>query len=271
MSDENERILAERYGGSDHPKAEPWSDTIGVIAAHRSVRKFAERPLPPNTLDILVACAQSAATSSNLQSWSVVAVTEPELKAELSKVADNQAPVVSCPLFLVWVADLSRAAAIAEAQCRDSTILPFLDTLFVAFVDAAIAAQTAVIAAESLGLSTVYVGGVRNDSERVCELLDLPAYATPVSGLCIGYAAAAGKVKPRLPQAAILHHQRYHADAWRPFVGAYDEAMRAFSTATARPPQSWTERVTQILNALKSPQEHNRLRAALERSRFTLR
>jgi hypothetical protein len=173
----------------------------------------------------------------------------------------------------VWVADLSRAAAIAEANCRDKTILPFLDTLFVAFVDAAIAAQTAVIAAESLGLATVYVGGVRNDSERVAELLNLPAYATPVSGLCVGYAAAGdpGKIKPRLPQAAILHHEQYQADAWHPFVGAYDEAMRAFSVATARPLQGWTERVTQVLEALKSPGEHNRLRAALERSGFTLR
>ena len=69
------------------------------------------------------------------------------------------------------------------------------------------------VAAESIGLSTVYIGAMRNDPERVADLLGLPPQCFVVFGLCVGYAdrQAAGEVKPRMPQAMVLHHERYDA------------------------------------------------------------
>ena len=63
-----------------------------------------------------------------------------------------------------------------------------------------------VVAAESLGLGTVYIGAMRNDPQRVAELVGLPKQAVVVFGLCVGHPdpAAKAEVKPRLPQSSVL-------------------------------------------------------------------
>ncbi|MDT8267893.1 nitroreductase family protein, partial [Roseomonas sp. DSM 102946] len=149
-----------------------------------------------------------------MQAWSVVAVTDPDSKRRLAAVAGGQRHVEQCPLFLVFLADLSRHARLAERTGRPLEGLPFLETFLVAALDAGLAAQNAVVAAESLGLGTVYIGALRNDLEAVAAELGLPPGATAVFGLCVGYPAPdGGAVKPRLPQSAVLHHERYDPEA----------------------------------------------------------
>src|SRR5262245_37654968 len=107
--------LTARYGADAIPAAGPWNGTIDLLLAHRSVRGFTADPLPTGTLETLVAAAQSAATSSNLQTWSVVAVTNPATKAALAEVANNQKHMEECPLLLVFLADLSRLDRLGQA------------------------------------------------------------------------------------------------------------------------------------------------------------
>jgi nitroreductase len=57
-----------------------------------------------------------------------------------------------------------------------------------AAIDTALAAQNAVVAAESLGLGTVYIGALRNQPERVAQVLGLPHKSFAVFGLCVGHA-----------------------------------------------------------------------------------
>jgi hypothetical protein len=101
----------------------------------------------------------------------------------------------------------------------------------VAAIDAALAAQNAVTAAESLGLSTVYIGAMRNQPEAVAQIIGLPPAAAVVFGLCVGFAAEGrgGSVKPRLPQAAVLHRERYDLESQDAAVSRYNEAMAAFN------------------------------------------
>ena len=103
--------LALRYGADASPAVGPWNEHIGLLLSHRSVRGFRPDALPMGTLETLIAAAQSAATSSNLQTWSVIAVTDPDKKAALAKVAANQKHIEQCPLFLVWVAFSAGQAA----------------------------------------------------------------------------------------------------------------------------------------------------------------
>ena len=114
------------------------------------MRAYEVDALPKATLETLVAAAQSAATSSNMQTWSVVAVTRPDTKAALAAVAGHQAHIEQCPLFLVWDADLSRLEWVGLAAERRLEALPYLETFLVAAMDAAIAAQNAAVAAESM-------------------------------------------------------------------------------------------------------------------------
>ena len=95
-----------------------WNQVLETILSHRSVRGFLPRRLPDNTLELLIAAAQSASTSSNLQFWSVVAVQEPERRSRLAELAGQQQFIRDAPLLLVWLADLSRLDRIAADRAR---------------------------------------------------------------------------------------------------------------------------------------------------------
>jgi nitroreductase len=186
MTDSTQKRLALRYGQADIQTPASWSPMIDQLLDHRSVRAFTDAPLPEGTLEAMVAAAQSAASSSNLQVWSVVAVQDPDRKARLAKLAGNQAHILQAPLFLVWLADLSRVSRIAEREGVDLQAVPYLESLLLGTIDAALAAQNAVVALESLGLGSVYIGAIRNDIDSVAKVLELPAQVYPVFGLCAG-------------------------------------------------------------------------------------
>ncbi len=218
---------------------------------HRSVRAFTDQALPDGTINTLVAAAQSASTSSNLQVWSVVAVRDSDRKARLSALAGNQAYIRQAPLFLVWLADLSSVARVVEQQSVELEAVPYLESLLLGTIDAALAAQNAVVALESLGLGSVYIGAIRNDIEGVAKELELPAQVYPVCGLCVGYPSAErpAQVKPRLPQAAVLHHETYSAVADVAAVAKYDERLGAFYQREGMKASGWSE---QVVNRLRS-------------------
>ena len=265
--------LVARYGVDAVPPAGPWNDAIGLLLRHRSIRGYRSDALPDGTLETLIAAAQSAATSSNMQTWSVIAVTAPAIKAALAEIANGQQHIVQCPLFLVWLADLSRAQRIGAAQATNLEALPYLETFLVAAIDAALAAQNAVIAAESLGLATVYIGALRNDIGRVAVQLDLPPQAFAIFGLCVGYAAdaTASEVKPRLAQPAVLHRERYALADEGALRAAYDEKLAAFSRRNDMVGDTWTQRVITRLGRRSALNGRDRMRDALAMLGFPLR
>lgn len=273
MSTKRHEALSARYGTTQIPPEGPWNTVLASLLGHCSVRAYRPDPLPEGTLETLVAAAQSAATSSNLQTWSVVAVEDGARKARLAAVAGGQKHIVQCPLFLVWLADLSRVARLAEAEGAALEGLPYTETFLVAALDAALAAQNAVVAAESLGLSTVYIGALRNDVRRVAEELALPPGAVAVFGLCVGYAdpAAVAAVKPRLPQAAVLHRERYDASGEAPLRESYDAALAAFGERNGMGPQRWTARVLARLGSVSALHGREGLKEALRTLGFPLR
>jgi nitroreductase len=265
--------LALRYGIDASPKPGPWNDHIARLLTHRSVRGYRPDALPDGTLETLIAAAQSAATSSNLQTWSVVAVTDPATKAELARLSNNQKHIEQCPLFLAWIADTSRNARLADQEKVTLEVLPYLETYLVAAIDAALAAQNAVTAAESLGLSTVYIGAMRNNPIEIAQLLGLPPGAMGVFGLCVGYAAAnaANEVKPRLPQAVVLHHERYGVPNEQAQRAAYDRKMAAFSQRNEMSMDGWTQRVIGRMGKIAALGGRDRLLSALHALGFPLK
>lgn len=265
--------LQRRYGAEAIPAVGPWNDTIARLLDHRSVRGYKPDPVPAGTLETLIAAAQSAATSSNMQWTSVVAVTDPAKKKVLAEIAGNQKHIEQCPLYLCWVTDMSRNSAIGQAEKTDLKVMPWLETFLVASVDVALAAQNAVVAAESIGLSTVYIGAMRNDPERVAKLLGLPPQCFVLFGLCVGYASeqAAGEVKPRMPQPMMLHHERYDASGAEALRQAHDKAMTEFSARHEMQAGTWTQRVLNRLGPMSSMNGRERLAAALAALGFTIK
>jgi nitroreductase len=272
-SSAQKEALARRYGAESLPPVGPWNDTMELLLGHRSVRGYKPDALPAGTLETLVAAAQSAATSSNMQWTSVVAITDPAKKKVLAEIAGNQKHIEQCPLYLCWVTDMTRNALISKAEKVEFETMPWLETFLVASIDVALAAQNAVVAAESIGLGTVYIGAMRNDPERVAEVLGLPKQCFVLFGLCVGYATeqSAGEVKPRMPQAMMLHRERYdasNADAQRKL---HDAEMMRFSARHELQAGSWTQRVLNRLGPIKSMNTRERLRTVLASLGFELR
>jgi nitroreductase len=264
--------LTARYGVDAPAAGVAWSDTLQGLLQHRSVRAYLPDPLEAGTLEAIVAAAQSAASSSNQQFWSVVAVEDPDRKGRLADLAGGQAHIRQAPLFLIWLADLNRANAIAKQAGQGNEALDYLESLVVSVADATLAAQNAVVALESLGLGSVYIGAIRNRPEAVAEELGLPPLVLPVFGLCVGRIdpAKPGEVKPRLPQAAVLHRETY-STAQEATVSAYNETLRAFQRSQGLPETGWTDAVVNRVSKLRSLNGRERLRDALHGFGFRLR
>ncbi len=271
--DAQKEALQRRYGAAGMPASGPWNEVIATMLDHRSVRGYKPDPVPAGALETMIAAAQSAATSSNMQWTSVIATTDPAKKKVLAEIAGGQKHIEQCPLYLCWIADMNRHVTISAAEQVEFHTMPWLETFMVACIDVALAAQNAVVAAESLGLSTVYIGAMRNDPVRVAELFNLPKQSFVVFGLCVGYAAekSVGEVKPRLSQAAILHHEKYDNSAAHAERLAHDEEMMRFSARHELQAGTWTQRVLNRLGPLKSMQGRERMRAALAKLGFEIR
>lgn len=271
--DQPTNALRRRYGERDIPQV-AWSDTLDLLLSHRSVRAYDSRPLPDGALEAMVAAAQSAASSSNLQTWSVIAVQEPERKARLAHLAGDQEQIRACPLFLVWLADLARLAAVAERRALPHGALDYTEALLLGVVDATLAAQNAVVAAEALGLGTVYIGAIRNRPLDVAAELRLPPRSFAVFGLCVGWPdpQRPAHVKPRLPQDAVLFRETYSADGQAEAVARYDESMSAFyREQQMRVEGAWSEHSARRVAGPQSLSGRHTIREALQKLGFELR
>jgi nitroreductase len=186
-------------------------DEIGSLLTHRSVRRFKDEEIPDSMVQGLVAAAQSAATSSNLQTWSVISVKDPTRRAAVAEACGSQKQVLTAPLFFAFLADLHRTA---EYAGEVPSGLDTIEMYTVAIIDAALAAERMVCAAESLGFGICYIGGLRNQPDTIKQLLQLPSHVAPVFGLCIGTPAesAHAEIKPRLRQDQVWFEEVYGAE-----------------------------------------------------------
>lgn len=266
------RLLAARYGSALPEGASAWPASLAPLLAHSSVRSYLPDPLPEGMLEQMVAAAQSAATSSNLQTWSVIAVHDQDKKAAFAEVAGGQAHIRDCPVFLVFLADLARLERMAERRGLPHDALDTLEMFLVAAVDASLAAQNAVVWAEANGLGTVYIGSLRNDPLRVAALLELPPSVFAVFGLCVGKAARPAMVKQRLPQGAVFFRERYDRDGQDRLIDQYDrEMVDTYARLRMAVEGDWTAHSCQRVARMEDLKGRDRLRRILEARGFPLK
>ncbi|SFL68408.1 FMN reductase (NADPH) [Paenibacillus sp. 1_12] len=229
------------------------NETIKLLTSHQSIRKFTNQPVTQEQLDTIISAAQWASSSSHVQAYSIIHVTNAGMRQQISEWTGNQSYVVNSPIFLVWCADLHRLRTAYEIhENADKAYLGTAENWIVATVDAALAAQNAAIAAESLGMGIVYIGSVRNHIEGVSTLLRLPKYTSPLFGMCIGYPDQDPGQRPRLPQKAVLHHNTYQTDGMEEQILKYDQTMKDYILKRTGGKRSgtWSE---DMRNKLKTP------------------
>ncbi len=219
------------------------NQVMQTMLAHRSVRRYQDRGLPDGLLEELVACGQQASTSSNLQAYSVIHLSDRDKRVEMARLCGDQAQVHQSAAFLVFCADLNRLRLAGEATGDEGFDGGCAEALMIAAVDVALVLQNVALAAESADLGICMIGGIRNDPEAVGDLLALPPHVFAVSGLCLGYPDESPSIKPRLPQVAVLHRDAYLDETTHAgLLNEYDRAMAAFYESQDMHPKDprWT-------------------------------
>jgi FMN reductase (NADPH) len=197
---------------------------IDQINQHASVRHYKPDPVSREWIEAIVAAGQRAATSSNLQTYSAIAVTDAQTRAELARLCGDQQHIAQAPAFIAWCADLSKLDRACQLRGLPH-VHEHVENFLIAAVDVALVMQNAAVAAESLGLGMCYIGAIRNNPREVIRLLNLPKLMFPISGMTLGFPAREPQPRPRLPRQAVLHWERYSDAQQDEALLAYDKTM----------------------------------------------
>lgn len=171
------------------------NQTVELLLNRRSVRVYEGKAIADEVKEGILAATMRAPTAGNMMLYSIIEVKEQETKNRLVKTCDNQPFIAKAPLVLLFLADYQRwydyfRVSGVEQFCEQKAMTmrkPAEGDLFLACCDALIAAQTAVIAAESLGIGSCYIGDIMENYEEHKALFDLPKYVFPITLVCFGY------------------------------------------------------------------------------------
>jgi FMN reductase [NAD(P)H] len=244
-------LFAERFGDALDLPREDISDTatLALMARRRSFRRFKPEPVSLDLLKVLAAAALSAPTKSDLQQRDIIIVKDAKTRDKLNELLAAQDWIPHAPELLVFCGNNRRQRQIHEWRDRPF-VNDHLDAFFNAAVDAGIALQAFVTAAESIGLGCAPISAIRNESQAVSDILGLPDHVFAVAGLGLGWPAHDKPIAMRLPLASTVHVDRFSEAGIEDVVTNYDAArdarqpMRAqreperFGTAE---PYTWSE------------------------------
>jgi nitroreductase len=198
--------------------------TLDLLMQRKSVRRYEQRPIPEAEKDLILGATLRAPTAGNMMLYSILEVEDQTLKDRLAVTCDNQPFIAQAPYLLLFLADYQRwfdyyMASGVEKMCRERHLelrRPQEGDLLLACCDTLISAHTAVIAAESLGIGSCYIGDILERQEIHREMFALPKYVLPVTLICFGYPTpgqAARRLTPRFAREYIVHKNSYrHID-----------------------------------------------------------
>lgn len=189
------------------------NQTIRELYDRKSVRAFQDRRILPEEKAAILKAAFMAPTAGDQQLYTILDITSQEIREKLAESCDHQPFIAKAEMVLVFLADCSKwYEAFRDADCNPRK--PGAGDLLLAFSDTLIAAQNAVVAAESLGIGSCYIGDIMEHYEYHRELFRLPDYVFPAAMLVFGYPTEQqrSRVKPpRAPAECVVFENGYPA------------------------------------------------------------
>lgn len=189
------------------------NQVIRQLKERKSVRVFREQEIAPEAVTAILEAAVHAPTAGNQQLYTIIHVTDPQLKAQLAESCDHQPFIATAPLVLVFCADCRKwYHAFRDYGCAPRK--PGVGDLMLAVSDTNIAAQNAVVAAQSLGIGSCYIGDIMENAEQQRQLLSLPPYVFPAAMLVFGYPTEGQLERPKPPRSDLRHivHENGYRD-----------------------------------------------------------
>ena len=187
------------------------NEVLRQLYERKSVRVYEDRPVPEDVKRAVLEAAIQAPSAGNMALYTILDITDPDIKQKLSVSCDNQPFIATAPLVLVFCADYRRWYDVFRKYV-DQVRKPGMGDLFLAQADTLIAAQNAVVAAHSLGLGSCYIGDITENYEYHKQLLNLPQYVVPAAMLCMGYPTDQQQRRPKPPRHGVerlVHENGY--------------------------------------------------------------
>jgi len=187
-------------------------DILQAITNRRSIRKFRVKPVAEADVMRIIECGQRAPSACSLQTYSTIWVKDENKRRILWEACGKQSFILEAPVTLVPCADIRKIMQIMKHERYETSFekgLGYRTKLF-AIIDAALAAENMVLAAEALGLGSVFAGGALGNP-KVREALNLPKGVLPISLLCIGYPDENPPIRPRLQVDTTLFVDAYRS------------------------------------------------------------
>ena len=210
---------------------------ITQLFDRKSVRVFEDKEITKEEKQLILEAAAMAPTAGNQQLYTILDITDQELKEKLVDTCDHQPFIASAKMVLIFCADCKKwYDAFVASGCEPRK--PGAGDLLLAVNDAVIAAQNAVVAAHSLGIGSCYIGDVMENCEEQRELLQLPKYVFPTAMLVFGYPTQQ-QLERKKPERINMKHL-VHENGYRSMDAEELEAMFA-KNAVNREYRDWMQ------------------------------
>jgi nitroreductase len=217
------------------------NQVMEVLMKRKSIRAYEDREISEEVRKEILKATLRAPTAGNLMLYSIIEITDQSMKDKLAVSCDNQPFIARAPLVWIFLADYQRwydyfLASGVEEICIQRQIplqKPEEADLFLACCDALIAAQNAVIAAESFGIGSCYIGDIMEQYEIHQDLLCLPQYVFPIGMLVFGYPTQQQKDREytrRFDEKFILFENQYHRLSKEEFKEMFAEQQSRLPT-----------------------------------------
>lgn len=243
---------------------------IDTLLHHTSIRAFQDTAVPAETLRTLEDVAQHTASSQYMQQFTLIRVTDPDLRQKIAALTTHQY-IAGPGTFYVFVVDQSRNVRLADNLHAATTRLTDWNAFLAGVFDATLAAQNMVAAAESTGLGTVYLGSILNDPQQMIDLLHLPRYTFPLLGLMVGVPADKPDAKPRLPHALAVGRNGYPQPADTPALwDTYNQAVHTYYADRSSQPRDTDFARMVVANSQGDPHHRGEIGRILKRQGFQL-
>ncbi|WP_300409174.1 nitroreductase family protein [Lagierella sp.] len=205
------------------------TQTIEKQLNHRSIREFEDRGVSSEDLELFKRVIQRTATSTGIQSYSVIRVRDEEKRRAISEVC-NQDYVRRAPELFIFIVDCYRNEKIAKELTGENLEQAYdMEKFFQGFSDSILAAQNLMTAIESKEMGGVFLGSILNDSQRIVEILNLPKYTFPSLGVAFGYPNQSPMLKPRMDMKLRFFEDEYQTfDNYLDEIKDYDEEMKRY-------------------------------------------
>ena len=220
------------------------NETISLLTTRKSDRNYTDQPVSDADLDAVIRAGHQAPTSCNGQHVSVVVVKDAKKRARIAELCGGQPWVAKAPVFLAVIGDLNKLNRGVERAGHKQEVQNCLEGAIVTGMDCGIAVMAMAMAANSLGLGCVPIGGIRNRPGEMIELLGLPPLTYASVGLTLGHVNKPGLRRPRLALSTFCHEETYSDVGLDEAIAAYDEELLAFWQKNNRNDgESWSKSV----------------------------